>query len=279
MNQTFNFHRWWLLVTKHWIENRKRYLLSLLVIPGLMLAWFGFILSNKNYHPLPVHIQFVTYASGLFILGCFYASMMFADLGSTSKGVNFLSMPASHVEKLACAIFYAVLLFFIIYTVAFYIVNIPGVKIANALGYERFREEQFPNAVFIPDEVFNIFHFKFPGGDEEFFYVFVAYFPIQSAFLLGSVYFARYSFIKTTIAILLLWLIVFIFFSKVLMPITPVGWRWDNLAEWARFNNVGEINLVSLPRWIDYTLDSLLKYSIPLILWIATYFRLKEKEI
>src|SRR5712675_2170853 len=111
--------------------------------------------------------------------------------------------------------------------------------------------------LFTPDEVFNIFHFKFPGGDEEFFYVFVAYFPIQSAFLLGSVYFARYSFIKTTIAILLLCLIVFIFFSKVLMPITPVGWRWDNLAEWARFNNVGEINLVSLPRWIDYTLDSL----------------------
>jgi hypothetical protein len=278
MNQTFNFNRWWLLVARHWIENRKRYLLSLIVIPGLMLGWFGFILLNKNYNPLPTNIQFISYEGGLFIVGCFYASMIFSDLGSTPRGVNFLTVPASHLEKLVCAIFYAVLLFFVIYTISFYIIDIPCVKIGNILGYERFKRD-FPDEVYIRDEVFNIFNFRFTGNDESNFYVFVAYYPIQSAFLLGSVYFARYSFIKTAIAVLALWLIVFIFFSRILLPITPQGWRWDNLAEWARFNNVGEINLISLPRWIDGTLDYLLKYSIPVILWVVTYFRLKEKEI
>ena len=275
MNQTFNINRWWLLVTRHWIENRKRYLLSLLAMPGLLLAWFGFSLVIGGHHPVQENIQYITYEGGLYIAGSIYASMLFSDLGSRPRAINFLSVPASHFEKLLCAILYGVVLFFFLYTLAFYVADIPMVKIGNALGYERFKTDHFTDEIFVGDRVFNVFVYNERFHNEGFFYFFIAYFPVQSVFLLGSVYFARYSFIKTTIALLLLWLLFFIY----IRVLYPADWYWHNLVEWSRYNKNGEMNVIRLSPWIENFLGYLFKYSIPVILWVITYFRLKEKEI
>lgn len=281
MSETFDFSRWCLLVKKHWVENQKRYLLSLLMIPGLLVGWYVFILLNKGHHPLPMYMQYSTYEVGLYILGCFYASTMFSDLGSISKGINFLSVPASQLEKLICAIFYAVILFFVVYTVEFYVVNIPFVKLGNFIGYERFVSDHFANEVYRREEIINIFKFNFDPTFyvEGFIYIFVIYFPVQSAFLLGSVYFPRFAFVKTAIAILVIWLMAFVFLFKILHLLVPMGWDWESLAQWSHIDKIGRMNLVTLPGWLLYIVSVLVKFSIPVILWIATYFRLKEKEI
>ena len=39
MNQTFDLERFYKLVSKHWMENYKRYGLTLLAIGGLLAAW------------------------------------------------------------------------------------------------------------------------------------------------------------------------------------------------------------------------------------------------
>lgn len=44
MNQVFDFKRWLFLVGKHWGENRKRYLLSLVALAALMIIWYIFVM-------------------------------------------------------------------------------------------------------------------------------------------------------------------------------------------------------------------------------------------
>ena len=217
---------------------------------------------------------------GLYIVGCFYASIQFSDLGSRPKAIIFLTLPASHLEKLLCAILYGVLLFFIVYTIIFYAIDIPMVRIADGIGYQRFLSaDHSTKAKFMFDRVLPLMNYYDENFNNGYLLLFIAYFPIQSAFLLGSVYFIRYSFIKTTIAVLLLWLLFTLLIIEVFSNLPPTGWRDENIASWGQLNGFGEVNKIRISPWIEGFLDFLLKYSIPIVLWVITYFRLKEKEI
>ena len=77
--------------------------------------------------------QQITFFLSLFAVGTFYASQYFRDLGSRSKGINFLLVPASVFEKLLCSVLYTVVLFFVVFVAAFYLVDILMVAIANTL--------------------------------------------------------------------------------------------------------------------------------------------------
>src|SRR4051812_20896638 len=100
MNQVFDAGRWWLLVGRHWSENRKKYGLSLIAMAGLLLLWFVFMLITESRHSMDASMQVATYYFGLFLVGCLYASIVFSDLGSKTRGLNYLVIPASHLEKL-----------------------------------------------------------------------------------------------------------------------------------------------------------------------------------
>src|SRR6185312_1083045 len=128
MNQSFDAGRWWLLVAKHWSENSKKYVLAMIAITGLMLLWFVIIMLDSVNRGFNASMQTSSYYFGLFLGGCLYASILFADLGSKTRGLNFLVVPASHLEKLLCALFYAVFVFFVCYTAAFYMVDFIMVK-------------------------------------------------------------------------------------------------------------------------------------------------------
>jgi len=105
-NQLFSFSRWRLLVAKHWIEHRRPYLLSLLAIGGLQAVWFAFLVATTDYAPLEPFMQFASHMIGLYLVGCFYASMLFAELNSKKEALPWLSLPASQFEKLLCTILY-----------------------------------------------------------------------------------------------------------------------------------------------------------------------------
>src|ERR1044071_8534990 len=104
MNEVFNFNRWLLLTGKHWNENRKKYLLGLLAIGGVLFVWFAFMILMERYRPMEYELQAVTYYVGLFAVGALYASLLFADLSTTPKAINYISVPASVFEKLLVAL-------------------------------------------------------------------------------------------------------------------------------------------------------------------------------
>jgi hypothetical protein len=281
MNQTFNFSRWWMLVTMHWAENRKRYLLAMLAIGGLLAAWYSFLLMMDKFGPLNLFFQYTAYYCGLFFVGCLYASTIFSGLGSKPQGLHYLSVPASHLEKLLCGIFFGVFLFFIVYTLIYYIVDIPMVQLANRIITNE--HQVWPGSMqsIGKIEILNIIHNNWaPIPDREYHLFLLSYFAIQSAFLLGSVYFARYSFIKTIVGVLLFWLVFMVFVTKGVEEHLPDGWHTYNFIQWNNYkNNSAQIKLARLPLWAENSLFFLMQYSTPFIFWFIAYIRLKEKEV
>jgi hypothetical protein len=282
MNNFFNYHRWSLLVSKHWSENRKKYSLSLIAIAGLLLVWYIFSLLVNEFNPIDYSYQIGTYYFGLFFIGCLYASMLFADLASKSKGINYLAVPASHFEKLLCTLFYAVVAFFICYTVVFYIVDIPMVKLSNAIASAHWQKTYPGSTPFVPAKICNIFlsatNSRDANTENSLLYFLLIFFSIQTTFLLGSVYFPKFSFIKTVLALLIVSFFFTVFVSKVLSPFLPTGYFYQGITSYS-FTEGGVEKIIQLPEWINGALRKTLEYGYIPIIWLVTYFRLKEKEI
>lgn len=282
MNQVFSFTRWWMLVNRHWIENRKRYLLALLAIAGLLVAWFGFVIAMNRQGGLLLLFQFAAYFVGLFFIGCLYASTMFAELSSKPEGINYLAVPASHLEKLCCAVFFGVFLFFVAYTLIFYIVDIPMVNLSLRLVA---RHPSAFSDLGDPQDSISIFNIITGAGgpirDLEGIVFLVWYFAIQSAFILGSVYFTKYSFLKTVVAILLFLLLFVFFIERGIHRQLPEGWHLTEFfLRWSQLSSTkGEMQMVRLPGWIEQMVMLALPFGIPILFWVVTYFRLKEKEV
>ncbi|MFT3825049.1 MAG: hypothetical protein QM731_14090 [Chitinophagaceae bacterium] len=285
MNQVFSFNRWLLLVNKHWSENRKRYLLSLGGVAALLIIWFGFSIIINNHRPMHEDLQALTYFVGLVLVGCFFASMMFSDLSSKSKGIEFLILPSSLMEKLACMIFYSVFLFFICYTLVFYGVDIIMVKLSNSLARGAWEKGELlarERELYI-EKIANVFVFNSEDLDKVNvnYYVILAFIVVQSAFLMGSVYFPKYSFLKTLISLLVIIVVMVIIMAKVAKYVIPerVGF-YEGLTSLRLYNeDYTAIKVARLPEWISDSLLFLIKYAFAPVFWLITYFRLKEKQI
>ncbi|HMI63618.1 MAG TPA: hypothetical protein VK518_22030 [Puia sp.] len=279
-HSSFRFSRWILLIKKHWAENSRRYLLSLLAIAGLQIAWYSFILAMDKYDPLDTFFQYSAYFVGLYLVGCLYANSLFTALSSRKEGLGYLALPASQLEKLLCTVLFGVVFFFISFTLLFYLVDIPMVQFANHLivKYPRFIPDT--NQLIQPVKVYNIFTAEGGMIPEKNFHTFLlGYFAVQSAFLLGSVYFTRYSFIKTVVYALLFMLVFVVFQSQILQYMLPDGWHTD-LTFWHKGDFLaGEEQIVRLSSLTEKLFIYLAFFSLPPIFWVIAYYRLKEKEL
>lgn len=276
MNQTFDFRRFSLLVGKHWADNRKKYMLSIVAFMSLILIWYVFIMLTDPLDPLAEGLQHVTYYFSLFLVGPFYASQFFKDLSSRSKGINYLMVPASTLEKTLCSIFYVVILFVVVFTVAFYLVNIITVGLANLVHPDYSGVAR--NGIVHKAHISNIF--RIPGNPRNMAqYFFLLFFAVQSVAFLGSIYFPKYSYIKTAISITIVCLVIALvgfYFTSFFMP----RGGFNELSTYRVFSEDGnETRVIQLPAWIGKVLKFLFFYAFPPIFWITTYFRLKEKEV
>jgi hypothetical protein len=279
-NAHFSFTRFRRLVALHWSGNKRLYLLALPAIGGLLAAWDTFLLVMDRYSPLDDGIQAFTYYCGLALVGCLYSSTIFAAFGSKAQGVAWLGMPASALEKLFCGLLFSAVLLFVGYALVFYVVDIPMVKIGNELIVRQHRTWSggYPIG---PNPVWDLTKgLPGDGPDRSFHIVFIWYFTLQAAFALGSVYFSRYAFVKTVIVVLL-FLLVFMVFEKESMTMTVAqGWsRYDLANDWITEPGTLQARSVRLSPWIITPLAVLLLLGIPTVLWVATYFRIKEKQV
>ena len=170
------------------------------------------------------------------------------------------------------------ILFPLVFTAAFYAVDILTVAIANLfhpsytgdVNTEGFAKRAYVASIFEIDGTPN----KAP------YYIFLLFFSIQSAYLLGSVYFAQYSYIKTTIGLSLACLVIAFIGFYLTSRFMPRGGFYESPVTYQIFLDDGlERKVVSLPKWIGEVLEYLFLYSFLPIFWITTYFRLKEKEV
>ncbi len=276
MEQTFNLQRCAHLFANHWAENKKRYLLSIAAYIGLAFVWFIFIMVTDGYDPLAQGLQQITFLFSAIALGPFFASQFFSELGSKSKATNYLMVPASTFEKLLCSLFYVMVLFPIVLFTAFYIVDILAVLVANAShdSYNVANEK----GVIIKATVANVFHTERGMNNDALYYCTLMFFALQSAALLGSVYFTQYSYIKTAISLVLIFLFVAWLEHYWISSIMPRGHFANSITKFWIWGEK-EHQIVQLPEWIGTVLEITLFYGTTLILWTVTYFRLKEKEV
>ncbi|HVG15327.1 MAG TPA: hypothetical protein VM935_10205 [Chitinophagaceae bacterium] len=277
MQQSFSLQRCSLLIAKHWAENKRRYLLSFAAYISLVFVWFVFIMMTDRIDPMAEGLQRITFYFSAIVVGPFYASQFFKELGSKSKGTSYLMVPASSLEKLVCSLIYAMIFFPLALLAAFYIVDVLAVLIANS-SHSGYNGGADPEGNILKAKVVNLFGFERRQERTALYYGILVFFAIQSAALLGSIYFAQYSYIKTAIALTLLFLFGAWFEHYVMEPILPNGNFHNNITRYS-VNEGGQFRLVQLPSWVSPLLEIGFFYGATLTLWTVSYFRLKEKEV
>lgn len=276
MNSAFDFNRWLLYIGKHWNENKKKYLLSLGAIAGLLVLWCSFIMLINPRQPLKPDMQAITYYVGLILTGCLFASMMFSNLNEGATGIHFLLVPVSALEKLLCALLFSAVLFFISYTLIFYVVDFSMVKISNSIIETAAKRDHILAKT---QEIINVFQTPREQGDNFYIFFLIFFFGVQSAFLLGSVYFVKFNFIKTTVSVLVIFVAFMFLVHKLMHLFMPPGNFYEPFSVYRVWQPDNTQVAVLLPVWISNILLFLFKYTLAPVFWVATYFRLKEKEV
>jgi hypothetical protein len=199
--------------------------------------------------------------------------MSFNELGNKSRGIDYLLFPASHLEKFLSTLIVTTIGFLLVYHLAFYLAAMAADAIMTVRTGHHMENDLFVDA-------------KRNGWG----YFYYAWFIMQAIFLLGAVYFHKYSFIKTMFCLFVFVLVLYminagfvnVFFNKHL-----VDWR-------SHFPFIG-INVILENTASEYTpsthkflmlptgvRDVLLfggKYLAVPVLWTLAFFRLRDKEM
>jgi hypothetical protein len=267
MNNTFSFERLFALIRKQWIENSRFYMLGTLALLGLMTIALVFFWVSMDGYAWDERTAYVIYLAGLFIVGSIYGSISFSVLGSKEKGQYWLSIPASHLEKLITTILYNTMFFFVVYTACFFLVKF------GAQLYIENTARTVEGASFTPIDWNGSF-------GTELGYFMLLYFTLQTLYILGSVYFKQYAFIKTTIIVsVLCCILIFVFAKTAETMFSGYNFNLKGLELRSYQDDNGVYRSYSLGEDLSRVLGYILKYSWVPLFWVVTWFRLTEKEI
>lgn len=261
MNQTFDIHRFALLLRLDFAEKGKNFLMMGGLLIALLLAMVLPIAIYNGFSDLLL----ILHALALFMVvifgGSLYTSYAFSQYGSSDTGIAAIMLPASQFEK-----FLVSLLINLLFTipVAFFFVKFHYWSVEFANG-------KLPAAAHkynpLPVDIMRYF-----------IYVHVI---VQGATVLGSIYFKKLAYIKTA-GVLFVMFVLFAIVNLILIyqytsdPSKVVAFPFGS---W-------QIYYYKLNQYynLDYTksVKSLI-YAFPIFFllstWLISYVRLKEKEI
>ncbi|TDH21615.1 hypothetical protein EXU57_19115 [Segetibacter sp. 3557_3] len=266
MSDTFSFSRLGKLINKQFFENARLYAFSTLAIVGLLAISFAFWfeMAGPNYNEDGTYMMFFL---GLFLGGGVFAAMSFNMLGNRDKGIYWLTLPATHLEKLVCTILFTTVAFTIIYCLSFFLVK--SVTIMLLTEYIKSNPgSSYVKANNLGNE-----------GSLVMRYFMCAFIAIQAFYILGSVYFSRYAFVITSVVTAAL-IFSFAYYVHLLEDILPDNSSW-NLVSLREYNENREdgYRLYSISPAITSFLKYLLQFAWAPIFWFITWVRLREKEI
>lgn len=282
MNNTFNFNRFWLLVKRQWLEFGKIYLISLLVVTGVIIGFYFYGLPEPDTHttdPASIYnhdnegFVYLYFRIPLFlVLGFMFISIIasgyFSLLGQKPKAIIELMTPASTLEKWLCGVLYTGVLSVFSFLLIFYLTDMVFVnylqKIVGHISYTIPVEiNSAPQTILLSVKPFFVEFFSL-GQIKT---LVLTPIMITSVFLLGSVYFNRFHYIKTAVVVML-------FCTALIYVIRTVGF-------WLTANKVQD----SASFGFRYSGNEIFTYMligtvlITLFFWAVTFFRIKEKEV
>lgn len=246
----FDFNRFGLLVRKKFIDSKSSTIYEILGLAAVFAVIFGLAATTGT---ISADTQKVVFIVGIIILGIIYADRAFAETKGKIKGMAYLATPASQLEKLLNAIFYTSVLFPIAYLLIFLVVDGLFYAGINATGLVNMQSFLVFDAGSMVDS-------------------FRPFLIIQSVYMLGSIWFGKRSLLKTTLAIVLFYGLIFAVAGIIIRmnyellktfndSSTGVNIHWDG-------------NDIISGQWMKSAL-----WLLPPFFWTVTYFRLSEKQI
>lgn len=269
MNNTFNINRFGLLLRRQWLEFGKIFLITLAVAFGVIAAFYMVALWStltSGYYSGRI----LTFREPLFMIfgGLFItvvSSNYFAHLGQKSRTIIDLLVPASTFEKFVTAVFFTLIIVTISFVAIFYLTDLAFVTKLNSL--DSLHTMAYDGNKGVEKDVVANFEYYFGSKKIFTFAPFYAAPAIASSiFLLGSIYFDKFHYIKTAISVLLfsgVGIYIVVKCSEFLMsnrrPTNMRGFVVEG-------DNVQYIILFVL-------------LLLAAVFWAITYVRLKEKEV
>jgi hypothetical protein len=274
VNNILSANRFGAYFKKHLVDNYRLYLLSLIVLTGILLLSLLFILLTEvNINSYSDLLPF--YLIGLYAAGLIFTSKSFNELGNKPQGIDYLLLPASHLEKFLTTLLITTVGFLIVYHAAFFL----AVKAGDSILFIR-------KGIHLRNDLANS---KPDTWIVNYYFWFIA----QAILLMGTLYFDKYSLIKTIFFFFLfiagMYLInaIFaqIFFHKYMrdwkhqFPFIGVNILLpDNMEAYTPEYSMNFV-MLGLPEKVWRPLLFAGKYFIPTILWTVSYFKLRDKEI
>lgn len=258
MNNTFNIHRFNLLLKRQWLEFGKIFLITLVVAVGIFVAFYGlalFPLQDITEMPYRLRFREPLFSIFGFLFISIIASAYFAHLGQKSKAIIDLLIPASTLEKFLAGILFTTILSTLSFTLLFYVTD---------LAFISYIKTHFQNSGSVVG-LENIKGFLAQNEFKDFIPLYAMPLVVTSVFMLGSIYFNRFHYIKTAICIMLFGGIL----TYILSQVSEV--LFSGKIQTGMGNNHGKDNF----EWI--ALIILLAFT--LFTWTISYVRLKEKEV
>jgi hypothetical protein len=270
MNNTFDLRRFGLYARKEFRENWKAYTLFLIGIVVIQFALIyqlcdpmrdKFYYKQLNHYTLNPYQTFFTSAIlTLWLVG----SYVFSFFSTSSKAQSTLTLPVSALERFSFA----------------WIITLPVSLIIVAVLWELswvlatpIIASSFPKAIVDYKDKSHFFSASM---------VSIWLFVYSAAFMLGAVVFKKYNFLKTLATGVLALLTLYLLHQWVITIILP------NVSEVTPLSFLGfrllNVRTVSNP-YLQLSSTFELPHTIwwagclPIILWVTTYLKIKEKEV
>jgi hypothetical protein len=258
MKNYFNLRRFGLLFRKHTVENYKSYLMSLIVLVGIMALVMGFVAYNSS-GKLVTGLQELFFMLFLVGAGTVFTSTVFSELGEQKRAIAFLTLPASLLEKYLVAWIYSFLIYLLIYIPAFYLVASVIISIGGKGGEDA--------------ELLNLF-----GPHSNVDKVIFLYAFLHAVSLIGAVFFRKAHFIKTVFILFLGFFAVTILNQLLLQAMLGHADLSAIPLSGATITEDGQGYKLGVPD-ADLSFTWIVSIGFILIIWAAAYFKLKEKQV
>lgn len=272
MTDFFDMERFGRLLRAHWAESWREYawFAGVLVMLDLivMAISFGADASN-NYWQFQFQGQSMSYTTGLFISAVIFAGRYFKYLLNPGASLIALMRPASVFEKWLMAFLVISIFYPLAFTLLYIVLNYPAVQLAKTLvaqspvcqncGHD-FR-------FFVPLLTTEVAEKGLSRGENSlihqlFFFVFLS--ATQALIAGGTVFFKRSPILRTLLGTFLLFVISIWLVGAPQLGIFATHYGKDALQQYSV---------------MEYGLSAGLWLGVPLLLWTALFFHIKEREV
>lgn len=265
MNNTFNINRFGLLLKRQWLDFGKIYLISFGVLVGILIFFYAITLNGealKHISTNTLNFRYPLFLITGFIFISVIASSYFANLGQKSKAIAIILIPASTTEKFLVAIFYTLFITVATYLLCFYLVDLAFISSIRKTHSLTSSYTDYLGKKVVVDNIAYFSSTETVKGFYKFYYVPLL---INSVFLLGSIFFQNFHYVKTSISVMALQALWVASTILIMQKITQ-NTVWVGSQYWQNDENV-------------FFVMGLVGLFLTFAFWFISFIRLKEKEV